>query len=290
MFTTRYTPWIAGFILVIGLFAGILLRGRISHLLDFGSGSGVPAAAGIPAHSVVASSSVPRIAVQPVSGVASPVSPLPHTSAPLKSGFPPYSGRDPGEVRPVPEEVLLFTQDQKNQIYAAIENEGKAVKANPAFFNGWIHIGLLKKNIGDFEGARDVWEYAGVIEPLNSLSFANLGDLYWRYLHDYPRAEKNLKISIAHKPSDTATYITLADLYYYSYTEKASLAPQPLLDGLAANPGDENLMRHLGFIYERQGNFSDALVWWEKILTLHPADQKVQDIVNALKQKLGTAS
>lgn len=159
------------------------------------------------------------------------------------------------------------------------------MKTNPFHFNGWIQLGLLKKTIGDFEGARDAWEYAGVIEPLNSLSFANLGELYWRYLHDYLRSEANLKISIKHKSDDLQTYVTLAELYHYSLKEKYDLASQVLLDGLKSNPGDETLTRRLAALYEQRKEYTKSLEWWNKVLEMAPGDAAVLEKIEGLKNK-----
>ena len=200
--------------------------------------------------------------------------------------LPPYRGRDPKETRSVSEEVKLFSEEQKKQLYDSIATEAQAVKTNPIYFNGWIRLGMLKKTIGDFEGARDVWEYASLIEPLNSLSFSNLGELYWRYLHDYRKAEENLQTSIKHKSDDIQNYVTLAELYYYSYQEKYDLADDVLLDGLKANPNDETMMRRLAYLYEQRKEWAKALEWWERILTMSPDDQTVQESIAKVKLRL----
>lgn len=201
------------------------------------------------------------------------------------SKIPPYTGRDPAEIRAMPEEIKLFSEEQLANLYATMGTHARAVRENPLFFNGWIQVGILKKIIGDFEGARDAWEYAGVIEPLNSLSFANLGELYWRYLHEYEKSEKNFRASIQHKPGDSLTYISLADLYHYSYVARKDQADDVLIEGLKAIPGDENLMRHLAFIYEAQGDIEDALSWLRQIAAQNPGDQSVRDKIAELENK-----
>ena len=197
----------------------------------------------------------------------------------------PYAGRDSEEVRPNPEEVKLFSEEQKNNLYNQIGNEGKAVKEDPQYFNGWIQLGLLKKVIGDYEGARDAWEYAGRIRPKNSISFANLGELYWRYLPDFPRSEANFNIALRNKPDDAGVYVSLSDLYFYSYAKKADHADDVLLDGLKANPENLTLMKHLASLYERQGNKKQALEWWEKVLAKDPSDTAVAAAIETLKKK-----
>lgn len=201
--------------------------------------------------------------------------------------LPPYKGRPPGEIRSVPEEVKLFTEEQKKQIFDQISTEAQAVKLDPIHFQGWINLGLLKKTIGDFEGARDVWEYASLIEPLNSLSFSNLGELYWRYLHEYQKSEANLRASIEHKPDDIQNYVSLAELYHYSYKEKYELADDVLLDGLKANLDNGTLMRRLAYLYEQRKEWDKALEWWEKVLNLSPDDEEVKRSIEKVKARMG---
>ncbi len=199
----------------------------------------------------------------------------------------PYSGRDPVEVRPNPDEVKGLSQIEREKLYSDINMHGRAVKGNPDFFFGWIQVGLLKKVIGDYEGARDAWEYAGVIRPFNSVSFANLGELYWRYLPDYPRSEKNFLTSIKNKPDDLSTYISLSDLYFYSYSAKRDRADDILLEGIQANPKNTDLMRWLASLYEREKEYSKALEWWKKVLVENPSDALVKQAITELEAKIG---
>lgn len=199
--------------------------------------------------------------------------------------IPNFVGRDPAEVRPMPDEVRLFSEQQKRDIYRDLENNGQAVKQNPNFFFGWIQVGLLKKVIGDYEGARDAWEYAGLIEPGNSLSFGNLGELYWRYLPDFPRSEANFKISLKNTPADIQSYISLSDLYYYSYKTKEELADDILLEGIAANPDSADLLKRLAYLYERRGEYASAIEWWGKVLAKDSGNTEVAAAIEALKKK-----
>lgn len=267
-------------IIAILFSASLLFREEVSRLLSFKD------------NTPVSSSLRPHISVKPEETIVTPPTLQPSSPKqkedivvlPLPVS---YTGRDPEEVRPVPDEVKLFTEDQKNQLYSSIKAHGQLVKTNPAYFFGWIQIGILKKTIGDFDGAMDAWEYAGVIEPKNSISFANLGELYWRYLHQYSKSEANLKISIQHKSDDVQTYVTLAELYHYSYKEKYDIADDVLIEGLKANPGSGTLMRRLAYLYEQRQEWSLALGWWEKVLVSAPDDEEVKNKIKRAKSKLG---
>jgi tetratricopeptide (TPR) repeat protein len=275
-FPKRYY-FIAGGITAV-LIGAITFRARISEMLTFGAEPPLPAALTTPPVSSGSDTLTPKAEDGKIKspGVAGGV--ISQTPK-----FPPYKGRNPGEIRPVDEEIKLFTEDQRQQLYQTIQIHANAVAENPRYFNGWIQIGILKKTIGDFEGARDAWEYASVIEPLNSLSFANLGELYWRYLHEYEKSEENLRLSIKHKPDDIQTYLTLSELYHYSVPEKKDQAPDVLREGLGANPRQGTLMRRLAYLHEQRKEYDKALEWWEKILVLSPDDEKVKERIAALK-------
>ena len=159
-------------------------------------------------------------------------------SAPVR-----YLGRPLGEVKPDQQEVASFSDEQRQHIYNEIGNYADALTKNPDFFNGWIQLGLLKKGIGDYIGARDAWEYAGMIRAKNSVSFGNLGELYANYLHKPEQAEQNFKRAITNDPADWAKYISLADLYTNVMTAKSAEAPGVLLGGIKKNPDDKNLRR-----------------------------------------------
>lgn len=204
----------------------------------------------------------------------------------LPPSAPSYTGRNPREARPVSEEVKFFTETQKERIYNEIDNYGEAVIGDPHFFEGWIQIGLLKKTIGDFEGARDAWYYAGLIAPNNVVSFANLGELYWRYFPDFQKSEQNFRQAIKNDSKRPEIYISLAELYYYSYKEKTDLADNAYLEGLAANPNDDMLMRGLAAYYQKINDAKNALSWWKKVLEKNPSDASdVAAIIASLEKK-----
>lgn len=213
------------------------------------------------------------------------VSVLPHIT-PVSFIFPVYHGRPTEELRPVPDEVKLFSESNKQEIYRSLQNFGKTVKEKPDFFNGWIQLGLLKKTIGDFEGARDAWEYASLISPKNSVAFANLGELYWRYLRVYPQAEINFKASIKNKPDDPGTYVSLSELYFYSLKEKSDLADDILLQGIAANPQSMDLAKALARLYEKSEQYAKSIEWWQKVLVSDPKNMDLAATIEGLKKKL----
>lgn len=270
--------------LLTGLFAilvlaAIFFRDDVSSLLSFeGRDSGVaplPPKSGSGAHNGGIDNRGGKDAAETIPSPSPEPPPEPSPMASGDSLLPPapsYTGRNPREIRFVPEEVQVFSEDQKETIRNEIDNYGEAVIGNPSFFHGWIQLGIAKKIVGDFEGARDAWQYAGLIAPKNVVSFANLGELYWRYFPDFPKSEQNFRQAIQNDPKRPEIYVSLAELYYYSYTEKARLAEDAYKEGLAANPDNEMLMRNIAAYYQKIGDTKNAISWWRKLLETNPPD------------------
>jgi len=193
--------------IVFVLFISVVFRSKIGQLVSMRN-SGEVSPSPMPS-----SSDMPTPSVSPV--VSS--TPFPEPLKPVV-----YTGRPMDEVRPVPDEVKLFSESQKKDIYNSIGNVAKGIKENPEYFNGMIQLGTLKKAIGDFEGARDIWEYASLKRPQNSVSFVNLGELYWRYLRQYDKAEMNFKTSIKNDPNNPGVYVCFRE-YIFTLLKKKQI-------------------------------------------------------------------
>ena len=220
-----------------------------------------------------------RDKLRPLIGSGSPPQIGIGTGKPL----PKYIGRGIREIRETPEEVKLFTEDQKKVIHQKILDAAGSIDVNPDLLDPWLQLGFYKKVIGDYEGARDAWEYASQIRPQNVVSFKNLGELYWHYLPDYPRAEANLRKAIENEPKLIDSYVTLSDIYRYSWKEKINLADDVLLEGIQNNPGNRDLISYLARYYKETGDKQNAIKYYRELLRLDPADN---DVIKEL-QKLG---
>jgi len=155
----------------------------------------------------------------------------------------------------------------REQITSQLKEVSGSLKSNTDAFDNWILLGSYRKIAGDYEGARDAWEYASAISPLNYGSFSNLGDLYHYYLKEYPLAEKNLLISVKNNPENIAGYRDLYNLYTQSYKEKINEAPKILLSGLSKNPNNLDLLVLLAKHYAGAGDKVNAIKYYEIAIT-----------------------
>lgn len=151
-----------------------------------------------------------------------------------------------------------ISDEEKKKTTEKINKLTKELKKDNNLFSNWIELGLYKKLIKDYDGAREVWEYTSLIWPKNNISFSNLGDLYHFYLKDFPKAEQNLRTAIENNKSNTQTYIALHELYKYSYKQDTTLAVDILLEGLTQNPNNIDLLITLAAYYKEVGNTINA--------------------------------
>jgi len=192
------------------------------------------------------------------------------------------------EDQGAPGEVLIFTNtpdipvpnlDRPLILLVSMSEEAESIlrgnvniliddlKKDSSQADKWLDLGIQRKIAGDYEGASDAWEYAAALQPLSSIPFFNLGDLYHYYLKDFPRAEENFRQSIANDPSFIQAYRSLHEMYALSYTEKADLADDILLEGLQKNENHTDLLILLGKYYKGMGETENAQKYYEMALT-----------------------
>ena len=104
----------------------------------------------------------------------------------------------------------------------------------------WLNLGLVRKLFGDYEGAKEAWEFATIIRPNDPVAYHNLGELFWLHIPNYPLAEKYFLKAIEIGPENSLFYLKLHELYRYSYKEKVNLADDILIQGIKAT-GDPGL-------------------------------------------------
>jgi len=147
----------------------------------------------------------------------------------------------------------------------------------------WVSLGNIKKSFEDYEGARNAWEYASLIRPGGATSYVNLGDLYWHFLPNYPKAEFNYKKAIENSPQSIGIYKDLSDMYRYDYKEKSQMADDILFDGLSQNPNNVSILIWLAGYYRDTGNKTKAIEYFEKAFKIEPDNAAIKREIEDLK-------
>jgi len=137
-----------------------------------------------------------------------------------------------------------MNEDAKRIATTKIQDLSSQLKKDSDNLENWLVLGVYRKMIGDYEGAKEVWEYASVIRPQNSISFNNLGELYAYYLKDNAKAEENYKKAIENDPSAIYIYRNFFDFYRY-FAKDTAKARAILEQGIAANPSTSSDLKNL---------------------------------------------
>ena len=110
-----------------------------------------------------------------------------------------------------------------------------AIKKSPENGALWADLGLKRKGIEDYEGAKEAYAYALKLMPENALVADSLGVIYADYLKDYPKAEQHFRLAITLDPSASYLYLRLFELYRYAIKDDGK-AKAILEEGLLAIP------------------------------------------------------
>jgi len=137
-----------------------------------------------------------------------------------------------------------MSEDAKRIATDKIKDISSQLKKDSDNLENWLVLGVYRKMIGDYESAKEVWEYASVIRPQNSISFNNLGELYAYYLKDNAKAEENYKKATENDPSAIYIYRNFFDFYRY-FAKDAAKARAILEQGIAANPSTSSDLKNL---------------------------------------------
>ncbi len=134
-------------------------------------------------------------------------------------------------------------EEEKSRITKKIQEIIAILKEDYDRREEWLNLGILRKNLGDYEGAKEAWEFVVFIRPNDPVAFNNLGDLYSQYLIDFIKAEKYYLTAIEKDPKQPFFYAKLYEFYRY-FVKKSDLALGILEKGVDAT-GDISLKETL---------------------------------------------
>ncbi len=117
------------------------------------------------------------------------------------------------------------------------------LKKDPSSYNNWMNLGMQWKIGGNYENARNYWEYAAKLAPDSATAFINLGDLYAYYLKDNKLAEARFLTALKNAPAEIDVYFRLID-FYSDVVENKTKAKEMLKKGLERFPGNPDLLKY----------------------------------------------
>ncbi|OGZ99524.1 MAG: hypothetical protein A3D57_00700 [Candidatus Sungbacteria bacterium RIFCSPHIGHO2_02_FULL_46_12] len=222
-------------------------------------------------------------------GTTTDISPAP---APVKKApsLPKYKGEAVEIVKEDQSVTASYPEETKKTKKRELLELAQKLAKNPNDLDNWLQVGVIKKFFGDYNGARDAWEYVNIIRPSNSVSFFNLGGLYALYLRDYPKAEANYKMAIKNSPLDAMYYTALSDLYRNSMPENAGKVLDVMNQGLAVNPDDTGLLVYVAGYYRDTKDYARAIEAYQKVLLQDPSNEAIKNAIEDLKKAMGSTT
>jgi len=175
-----------------------------------------------------------------------------------------------------PEDIKYF-EDKFNGIKDLL-------KKDSGDYVGWLGLGIIKKGVGDYNGARDCYLYVVQIKPEISTSYANLADLYANFLNEPQEGLVMIKKALELDPNDYNFYLTMADIYRYRLPGQEAMYETIMLGALEKFPDNPNLIGPLALYYKQTGQIQKAIAQYEKLIILSPENQAAKEDLAELKQ------
>ena len=173
--------------------------------------------------------------------------------------------------------------EKRKTLEESVAKSRAAIAANAQDFNAHTVLALALVDLGDREGAAEVYRQMNQRFPGNYLSYQNLGTLY-EEAGKYDFAAEQYLIAIQNAPRIPHLYRKIVNLYTYHAKERASDIPRILQKGLNEVPGSIDLMAMMAVYYRDHGQREEAIRWYEHLLVF---DQSNTTALEELKQLKG---
>ncbi len=137
-----------------------------------------------------------------------------------------------------------ISEEVKSIALSKISEIAEILKETPEQADSWLALGVYYKMLGDYESARDVWEYVAKIRPDGFTPFGNLADLYAYYIKDNKKAEENFLKAIENGPTMINFYRSTYE--FYRFVMKNDVKAKSILQkGIDSNPGTSQDLKYL---------------------------------------------
>lgn len=158
------------------------------------------------------------------------------------------------QISPYKGEAITFIGNDSiiNQLSSAIIEKkekyladlAEILNKNPFDYESWMQVGIHKKFFNNYEGARQAWEYAKIIEPAALLPYLNLANLYAYYFNDLTTAEANYLTAVSlDRQNIYGSYDMVAGFYRdFGFEEKALEYYKRVLE---FRPGDKAVIAEI---------------------------------------------
>lgn len=137
-----------------------------------------------------------------------------------------------------------LTESEQNKTQEEMQSIIQGLTENYNQPGLWIQLGLLRKLIGDYSGAKEAWEYACLLKDSDFVCHVNLGDLYAYYLKDGVKSEQNFLKALQIAPNQPYLYEKTYEFYRY-VLKNDTKAKDILKKGIETNPENSQELQKL---------------------------------------------
>ncbi|HME59284.1 MAG TPA: tetratricopeptide repeat protein [Terracidiphilus sp.] len=181
------------------------------------------------------------------------------------------------------EAVSIFAQlqVQRGQAANAIAAWEQYSKAHPNNANALAILGTLEETRGNGSKAEDYYKKALAIQPTQSVAANNLA---YRMLQNGGNVDVALTLAQTARrgmPTSSSTADTLAWAYYQKGTY--GFARDLLEEAIKTSPNNAAAQYHLGMVYAKLGDKTNAATHLKKAISLAPDSQEAKDAKTALQ-------
>ncbi len=182
---------------------------------------------------------------------------------------------DPSELIVFEIKKETFSEFQKERAFDRFNNAKNIIEENrdryisDDNYYAWLEVASVQKSIGDYDRAAQLWKWCNQAYAFNSISPANLGDLYKSFVINKEESEKYYLMAVGRDKKDFQIYYGLYELYRYRF-EDSEKALQTLYDGFENNPDDNNFVNELTNYLLTLDRRSEAEELVEEYISTHP--------------------
>lgn len=113
-----------------------------------------------------------------------------------------------------------MTETDRKSFIDTITTLKTELEKDPTSFVHWNDLGIYRKQLGDYEGAEEIWIYLTKAAPQVPDAYINLGDLYMYYVHDNAKAEPMFLKVVEVAPRLEEGYRRAVDFYVTALNDK----------------------------------------------------------------------
>ena len=154
---------------------------------------------------------------------------------------------------------------KKKNIFRIFRNQNETFLYWPLIYLGGVH-----RDVGNFAKAQAAFMYAQKLQPGAFLPYGNLGELYFRYIKDYAKAEEYyLKAIEIPGPYLEMYYSELYELYRFFLNDEKK-AENILISGSVKYPEQTDILANLALHYRQLQQIPKAIETYKKLLKIYP--------------------